>query len=87
MYLGGVVRCLCNVYIHSGVFLFDIEWFDNLCQERKWGIQVEPGKYLGILMFADNFWLFARSPAMLQDMYNAWIASESHVSQLVRCCR
>ena len=44
-----------------------------MCQVRQWGIEISHEDYLGIVCFADNYWLFATSPAMLQTMSNTWL--------------
>ncbi len=40
--------------------------FQNLCQRNKWGIRLQDDLqdpfYLGIICFADNYWILAMSP-------------------------
>ena len=41
------------------------------CQEEKWELPVD-GQYMGLLLFTDNCWLIAVSPAELRCMARAW---------------
>ena len=45
--------------------------FCKRCQAEKWGLPVG-GHYVGLLLFADNCWLIAMSPAELRCMARAW---------------
>ena len=45
--------------------------FQEMAARRDWGVQLN-GLRVSIILFADNFWLFATSPAMLQAMLRAW---------------
>ena len=50
--------------------------FEHVCPQNEWGIRMKNScgmnMYLGILCFADNYWVFATSPVMLQSMLKAW---------------
>ena len=51
--------------------------FHTLAQKNKWGIPLNQNGvvfYLGILAFADNYWMFATSPLELQGMVQKWMA-------------
>ena len=54
------------------VYDADVEWFHEICQQKKWGYPLEQNFYLGILTFADNFWLIAMSAKELQSMMQCW---------------
>ena len=45
--------------------------FRKKCQAEKWGLPVG-GNYMELLLFADNCWLIAMSPAELRCMARAW---------------
>ena len=47
--------------------------FHKLAQERKWGIWMPNGNYLALVLYADNWWLYATSPLELQAMTRAWL--------------
>ena len=51
----------------------DLVWFNKKCQSWKWGVEIEPGKRVGALCFADNCWLLAHSPSTLSKMATAFI--------------
>ena len=45
--------------------------FCEKCQTVKWGLPMG-GNYMGFLLFADNCWHIAMSPAELKCMDRAW---------------
>ena len=47
--------------------------FHVMCQRKQWGVELSHGYYLGIVCFADNYWLFATSANMLESMANEWL--------------
>jgi len=49
--------------------------FLELCSRHGWGFELSkvPGDVIAIVAFADNFWLFASNPSMLQDMLSCWL--------------
>ena len=47
--------------------------FHQQCQDKKWGVEIVCGFYLGLVCYADNYWLFATSVEMLQQMTHAWM--------------
>ena len=49
-----------------------LERFMEICKERGLGYHDE-GLWLPILAFADNIWLFAKTPKELEHMFRAWI--------------
>ena len=42
--------------------------FLEICQDREWGFRLADGTFLGILLFADNYWLIARGNVVLTEM-------------------
>ena len=51
----------------------DLETFNATCTRNRWGVQLDSDQYVGILCFADNFWLLATQPAHLELMAQTWI--------------
>ena len=49
-----------------------LERFMEICKEKGLGYHDE-GLWLPILAFADNIWLFAKTPKELEHMFRAWI--------------
>lgn len=49
--------------------------FHSVCQSRQWGVRIAGNFYLGIICYADNYWLFATSRCMLEDMLGEWLNS------------
>ena len=47
--------------------------FLKICQDREWGFRLADGTFLGILLFADNYWLIARSNVVLTEMLAKWL--------------
>ena len=47
--------------------------FYRIAQSRRWGWKLSDGLYLPILLFADNYWLIARSNADLEEMTALWL--------------
>ena len=45
--------------------------FCERCQTEKWGLPLREG-YMGLLLFADNCWIIAMSPAEIKCMARAW---------------
>ena len=58
----------------------DIMDFANLCRKLKWGFPISQDasgyfdEFLPILVFADNFWIIAKSPEELQIMSSTWFS-------------
>ena len=50
-----------------------LERFLEICKERGLGFH-DQGLWLPVLAFADNFWLFAKTPNELEQMLRVWIA-------------
>ena len=50
-----------------------LERFLEICKERGLGFH-DQGLWLPVLAFADNIWLFAKTPNELEQMFRAWIA-------------
>ena len=50
-----------------------LERFMEICKERGLGYHDE-GLWLPVLVFADNIWLFAKTPKEIEHMFFAWIA-------------
>ena len=42
--------------------------FHELCQRKRWGVEIAPGVFRGLFCFADNYWLVATSAQMLERM-------------------
>ena len=38
--------------------------FCEICHKRKWSIRLDDGTLVSLILFADNFWLFATSPSI-----------------------
>ena len=60
-----------NIYIDECITKFDEE-----CSKAGWGYPLDSTgnpKRMGILVFADNFWILAQSPKMLQQMTERWL--------------
>jgi hypothetical protein len=47
--------------------------FYNMAQKLKWGWRLQNGTYIAIILFADNFWLVARSAVQLRVMITEWL--------------
>jgi len=47
--------------------------FVKICQEKKWGFRLADGTFLGLLLFADNYWLVSRSNVILTEMLTKWL--------------
>ena len=47
--------------------------FVQLCQSREWGWKLGNGMFLGLILYADNFWLIATSPSMMECMLTKWL--------------
>ena len=47
--------------------------FVNWCHANGFGIKLNNGIHLSLVLFADNFWLFATSPTMLETMMQKWL--------------
>ena len=47
--------------------------FCDLAANRKWGVQLDDGTVIALILFADNFWLFARSPEELATITGVWL--------------
>ncbi len=47
--------------------------FWKLSQKQKWGWKLQDGSYISILLFADNYWLIARSAEQLRAMTVEWL--------------
>lgn len=47
--------------------------FVEICQQREWGFRLSDGTFLGIILFADNYWLIARSNTVLSEMIAKWL--------------
>lgn len=47
--------------------------FQKKCAKKGWGVRVDANINLAIMLFADNFWLFAKGPCELQLMYGLWV--------------
>jgi hypothetical protein len=55
--------------------------FVDECRGRKWGFEMD-GDIISIVMFADNFWIFASTDKMLEDMLLLWektLGEHSHI--------
>ena len=50
-----------------------LERFLEICKEMGLGFH-DQGLWLPVLAFADNIWLFAKTPNELEQMFRAWIA-------------
>ena len=42
-----------------------------LARRRKWGKQLQDGSWVDLILFADNYWLIATNPMMLEKMTEA----------------
>ena len=55
-----------------------VETFWNFCQKHSYGIRIGTDNktdfYLGIIFFADNFWIFAKTHEELQIVSEKWYA-------------
>ena len=49
-----------------------LERFQEICKERGLGYD-DQGLWLPVLAFADNIWLFAKTPKELEQMFRVWI--------------
>ena len=49
-----------------------LERFREICQDKGLGYH-DQGLWLPVLAFADNIWLFARTPKELEHMFRVWI--------------
>eukprot|EP00974_Lingulodinium_polyedra_P006738 642411-Lingulodinium_polyedra.AAC.1 len=47
--------------------------FWEIAQRKQWGWKLTDGSYLAILLYADNYWLIARSHRVLQEMTETWL--------------
>eukprot|EP00959_Pyramimonas_sp_CCMP1952_P318491 6664211-Pyramimonas_sp.AAC.1 len=63
---------LSNVFLDRCLFAFH-----DLCRKNGWGLCLttpgEEDEVLGVLSFADNFWILARSVSMAAMMTEAWL--------------
>eukprot|EP00973_Karenia_brevis_P005186 712462-Karenia_brevis.AAC.1 len=54
-----------------------VQKFFMMCQKHKWGFEMNwngSNIFLGILVFADNFWLICTNPHHHPKMLRAWLA-------------
>ncbi len=47
--------------------------FDRMCQQRSWGILLDSGRRVGIITFADNYWIIAHDESTGVQMHMAWL--------------
>ena len=47
--------------------------FETLARRRKWGKQLQDGSWVDLIVLADNYWLIATNPTMLENMTQAWL--------------
>ena len=47
--------------------------FRKLAQRKGWGFKLGDNTCIDIIIYADNYWLLAKTPQELQDMTNAWL--------------
>ena len=47
--------------------------FLQQASHKGWGLRLQDGSYVSLVLFADNFWLFARSAAQLATMTALWL--------------
>ena len=47
--------------------------FLEICQQREWGFRLFDGTYVELILFADNYWLLARSNSVLSEMLAKWL--------------
>ena len=40
----------------------------------RYGITLDDGTRISLILFADNFWLFASSAKQLSSMFDAWLS-------------
>ena len=45
----------------------DLINFNEQCGRKRWGVDID-GQLVGVICFADNFWIMATSSQMLQEM-------------------
>ena len=66
--------------IFNQVFDVDILEFVKTCRKKKWGFPISQNvhgvfdDFLPIIVFADNFWILAKSPSELQMMSDIWFS-------------
>ncbi len=60
--------CLFNITLDRLAYRFT-----QLCRKKRWGKKLEGGKWVDIILFADNYWLVAVNPKMLENMTIAWL--------------
>ena len=60
--------CLFNITLDKLASNFIL-----LCRRRRWGKKLEDGSWVDIILFADNYWLVAVNPKMLENMTIAWL--------------
>ena len=49
------------------------EKFCRMATFRNWGIKLQGGARLSLVLLAENYWIFARSPRELTEMLNFWL--------------
>ena len=47
--------------------------FEKMARRRRWGKQLQDGSWADSVLFADNYWMIATSPVMLENMTVAWL--------------
>ena len=47
--------------------------FLQQASHKGWGCRLDSGTYISLVLYADNFWLFAKSPAQLAEMTLTWL--------------
>ena len=50
-----------------------VDEFCKWCRTNGYGIKLNSEMHLSLLLFADNFWLLATSPQMLEAMTQKWL--------------
>ena len=48
--------------------------FCTMADEQDWGYRLDEGTNISLILFADNFWLYAYNPLELGLMLEAWLA-------------
>ncbi len=47
--------------------------FIDIAQKKEWGWKVPGETFLSLILFADNYWLIARSASVFQEMTETWL--------------
>ena len=44
-----------------------------LCDQEGWGVRLDGGEKLALILYADNFWVLSQDPSSFPEMTQAWL--------------